>query len=68
MSIKILLNGQDKELETELTIQELLDSISYKGKMFVIEKNLNIVHKENYRSETILNGDKVEIVSFVGGG
>ncbi|MDD3151062.1 MAG: sulfur carrier protein ThiS [Candidatus Gastranaerophilales bacterium] len=68
MNIKILLNGHDKELEKELTIQELLDLISYKGKMFVVEKNLDIVHKENYQSEKIVNGDKVEIVSFVGGG
>ena len=36
--------------------------------MFVVEKNLKIILKEDYSSEKIFDGDKIELVGFFGGG
>ena len=66
--IKVILNGDEIEVDVDLTLQSLLNSINNTNKMIVVEKNLNIVPKEEYESCYINDGDKIEIVSFFGGG
>lgn len=66
--VKIKINGQAKEVAKNSTIQNLIDHSKLKSDMFVVEKNLEIVPKENYSSITVSEGDEVEIVSFFGGG
>lgn len=66
--VKIKINGQAKEVAKNSTIQNLIDQNALKSNMFVVEKNLEIVPKENYSSITVSDGDEVEIVSFFGGG
>ena len=65
--IKILVNGQEKELDSNSTIQDILETLEIKGPMLVIEKNLDIVPKDQY-SSLLNDGDKLEIVGFFGGG
>lgn len=65
---KIKLNGQEKEVSPETTVQELLDQMEIKNTMFVVEKNLEILPKEQYLSCKISEGDNIEIVGFFGGG
>jgi len=66
--IEIEVNGKKSEIEENITIAALLDKIDYKGKMFVIEKNLEIVQKSQFNAVTLAQGDKLEIVEFAGGG
>lgn len=66
--IKIILNGEEKELGSDITIQKLIEGMNIKSTMFVVEKNLEIVPKENYDNCKINDGDKIEVVSFFGGG
>ena len=66
--IEIILNGEKKEVPESSTITELLDLMEIKSKMFVVEKNMEIVNKENYSSEEVKEGDSFEIVGFFGGG
>lgn len=65
--IEVIINGQTKEIEETKTIQEILEEFDYKSPMIVVEKNLKILPKENY-STNLSDGDKLEIVSFFGGG
>lgn len=65
--IKIIVNGNEKEIEENLSITGLLSELEVKSPMLVVEKNLQIVPKENY-GEIIKGGDKFEIVGFFGGG
>jgi sulfur carrier protein len=46
----------------------MLDVMENKNKMIVIEKNLEIVPKENFAQTLLKEGDSIEIISFVGGG
>jgi len=66
--LKINLNGQEKQVSEGTTVQELLDEMGIKNTMFVVEKNLEILPKEQYFSSIVANGDSYEIVGFFGGG
>ena len=66
--IKITVNGNDIEIEENSTIQDFITERQVTGKMFAIEKNLEIINKDRYDKEIIKNGDVLEIVGFFGGG
>lgn len=66
--INIEVNGNEVEIEENSTVQEFIEERKVTGTMFVIEKNLKIVQKDEYATEKLSSGDKIEIVGFFGGG
>lgn len=62
----ITVNGE--KLDFSGTVTELLDVLEYNGKRVAVELNENIVPKLEYDNTIISDGDKLEIVRFVGGG
>ncbi|MEM9964359.1 MAG: sulfur carrier protein ThiS [Asticcacaulis sp.] len=64
---KILLNGESVEV-TVTTVRQLLESIGLDGRKVAVERNLEIVPKSAYDNTPILEGDRIEVVHFVGGG
>ena len=59
----------DKELDIAgKTLAEYLASTNYDPKRIAVERNGEIVPKAKYGETVLEDGDKVEIVSFVGGG
>ncbi|MBA2871976.1 sulfur carrier protein [Anoxybacillus calidus] len=67
--MEIIING-DKILlpESVKTVSDLLSHFQLNNKIAIVEVNLNIINKQDYEITTLSNGDKVEIVHFVGGG
>jgi sulfur carrier protein len=67
--VEIIING-DKILlpESVKTVSDLLSHFQLNNKIAIVEVNLNIINKQDYEITTLSNGDKVEIVHFVGGG
>lgn len=66
--ILIKINGKDVELKNSSNIAEMLVEREVSGTMFVVEKNKEIVPKQNYNQTPVLDNDCFEIVSFFGGG
>ena len=66
--MKIRLNGEPFELDTGLTILQLLEKLSIEPRRVAVEHNLTILKRDRYATTTIGEGDEVEIVNFVGGG
>jgi len=66
--IKVCINGEEKEIKAQSTIKDILDTINMKSPMLVVERNLEIVPKDQYETCQLQNGDKLEVVSFFGGG
>ncbi|WP_200905853.1 sulfur carrier protein ThiS [Caloranaerobacter sp. TR13] len=64
----MIVNGKEMSFETEITIDNLLKSLGIDKDKVVVEVNFEIVPKEKYTDRIINKEDKVEIVSFVGGG
>ncbi len=65
--MKIQINGQDKEVSAT-TVAELVEQLGLKGDRVAIELNRDIVHARNGRETPLHEGDKLEMVHFVGGG
>jgi thiamine biosynthesis protein ThiS len=66
--MKITLNGNVKEINSGATVKALLDFVKFKPETVAVELNLAIVHKNEYDIRRLNEGDKIEIISFVGGG
>ncbi|MDE6501843.1 MAG: sulfur carrier protein ThiS [Ruminococcus sp.] len=62
----ITVNGE--KMDFSGTVAELLDVMEYNGKRVAVELNENIVPKAEYENTAVSDGDKLEIVRFVGGG
>ena len=68
MSLKLIINGEERELETAMSLEALLKDLGItKGKV-AIERNLEIVPRSLYASTQVADGDRLEIVHFIGGG
>ncbi len=65
---KMIVNGEKAAWEDGLTVGRLLETRNYRTDRVAVEKNGEIVPKKNYPTEEILEEDRIEIVSFVGGG
>lgn len=64
----ILVNGEEKELVEGLTVAQLIEALALKPERLAVELNRKIVRRAQWGSTSLSDGDKVEIVHFVGGG
>lgn len=64
----IILNGKEKEQYSDLSLTELLQREGYDIRKIAVEINGEIISKSIYNETRVRSGDKVEVVSFVGGG
>ena len=66
--MKLVLNGESQTFETPLTLTTLIEKLGMKSDRIAIELNRNIVPREQWRQTQLSEGDRLEIVHFVGGG
>jgi thiamine biosynthesis protein ThiS len=66
--VKIILNGEEKFFDQNITIFGLISKLNLDIKKIAVEKNLEIVFPENFSNTKLEEGDKIEIVYFIGGG
>jgi len=67
-TIRIRLNGKERELEAGHTVTTLLESLELRPGMVVVELNRDILARERYPDVEVSDGDSIELVHFVGGG
>ena len=66
--ITIEFNGEKKQIDEKSTIADLLRSAKVESRFCAVELNLEIVFKERYETTCLVNDDKIEVVTLVGGG
>ena len=66
--MKITINGEVMNFDATLNIEQLLVEIGLDHKKVAVERNLEIVPKSSYTKTFLNDGDKFEIVHFIGGG
>jgi len=64
----MIVNGKPFETESSLTVADLLDKLNLNKNKVVVEVNFEIVSREVFSNYLIDKEDKVEIISFIGGG
>ncbi len=67
-TIKILLNGETREAPGEINLDHLLELFSLPSQRIAIELNKNVIPRANWPQTAIGDGDRIEVVHFVGGG
>ena len=66
--MRILLNGEARDLAAPLSVQALLDDLEIDPRVVAVEVNRVVVKRARYPDTLIEDGAEVEIVAFVGGG
>ena len=62
------MNGVRKEFSDRLTVSGLLEQLEIRSEQVAVELNLAILERSNYADTLLKDGDKLEIIRFVGGG
>lgn len=65
---KVMINGEVHEFTDSLTLPRLLDQIGMNPRLIAVEYNGEILHRQFWEETKIKNGDRLEIVTIVGGG
>ena len=63
----VKINGKETAADGK-TLQTYLDEAGYPVKRIAVERNGEIIPKSKYEETVLCDGDKIESVSFVGGG
>jgi sulfur carrier protein len=65
--MSVTVNGEPRRVPTGITVRELLDLIGVRGQA-AVERNLELVPRAQHTTETLTDGDALEVVQLVGGG
>jgi thiamine biosynthesis protein ThiS len=66
--IEIIVNGEARRVPAGTTLKALVEMLALKGDRIAAEHNLKVVPRARYAETTLQAGDRLEIVTFVGGG
>lgn len=62
------MNGEKKEIESEVTLDRLLDLFSLPKQRVAVELNKEVISRKDWEKTTVSSEDRIEVVHFVGGG
>lgn len=66
--MRICLNGEDSHLPDGSTVEGLIARYELDARKVAVERNLAIVPRSLYAQTALSDGDRIEIVRFIGGG
>ena len=64
----VTVNGDQKHMDEGTTVASLLDVLQLGPERLAVELNRRIVRRADWAGTQLAEGDRVEIVNFVGGG
>lgn len=66
--IRIRVNGTERRAARGTTVTRLLSELELTAALVVVERNLEILDRSRYDEVVLEDGDRLELVHFVGGG
>jgi sulfur carrier protein len=66
--VEITVNGQPRLVPEGVSVGQLLVDLGMAGRIVAVEVNLELVPRASHASHRLTVGDRVEIVTLVGGG
>lgn len=64
----LTINGDNRNFASVTTLSELISQLGMKPDRVAVELNRELVRRDRWSETKLSNGDKLEIVHFVGGG
>jgi thiamine biosynthesis protein ThiS len=68
IGMKLILNGEDREFSSISTLSDLVAQLEMKPDRVAVELNRELAPRNRWTATPLKDGDKLEIVHFVGGG
>ena len=66
--MKVFINGEIKEINERSNLDKLLQQLALPSERIAIELNKRVVRKKDWENTFVGEGDRLEIIHFVGGG
>ena len=66
--ITVVVNGESKEFADGTTLSSLMSDLNIKVKIMAAAINMEVIKKSDWDDRVLIDGDKVELLHFVGGG
>lgn len=66
--MRIRVNGAEREVEDGTTVEALVRELGLRPELVAVERNERLVARERRALEALAPGDRVELVTLVGGG
>ena len=66
--MQLTVNGETRSFEGASNVAALVDALGLDPRKVAVERNLEIVPKSAYAATNLSDGDRIEIVHFIGGG
>lgn len=66
--INIQLNGEPRAVQAECSLSVLLIELGINNRYCAVERNLQLIPREEHKTCILQDGDRIEIVTLVGGG
>lgn len=66
--MKLTINGEERRFEKLSDLAALVAELGLDARKVAVERNLEIVPRSAYGSTALADGDRIEIVHFIGGG
>ena len=68
LPLRLIINGQEQEIQSSINITELLLEIEIKGSHYAVALNSKVLPRSSYEKTLLSANDRIEIVTAVGGG
>ena len=68
MALTVTINGETRQLNSSVNVAELLTGMGLDPAKIAVERNLEVVPRSQYQDTALTDGDRLEIVHFIGGG
>lgn len=66
--MRLVINGEARQFDDARTLGALVEGLGLDVRKVAVERNLEIVPRSLYAATPLADGDRIEIVQFVGGG
>ncbi len=67
-SIDVVVNGKARTVAEGTTVLALLGELGLGDKRVAVERNLEVIPRAEHATTLLTEGDRLEVVTFVGGG
>jgi sulfur carrier protein len=67
-AMQLTVNGQQREVPADTTVAELLRLLNFDHRTVAVERNLELVPRARHAETRLAEGDRLELVTLVGGG